>query len=99
MRCKRIQRETPAGIFFKSNTLPSSVLGKVHLAAPLQTASAIKNGAPPEGKRAGGNDGPAPPCRPVLLGNQKWYSALTIGVLAEAPGTRLLSLPNLLCQY
>ncbi len=86
-------------VFFVCNTLPGSVLGKVQLPVPLQAAPAIKNGAPPEGKRAGGNDGPAPPCRPVLLGNQKWYSALTIGVLAEAPGTRLLSLPNLLCQY
>jgi hypothetical protein len=62
-----------------------------------------KNGAPPAGKRAGGSGGTAPPCCLAPSGksevDQKWYSAFTIGVLADAPGTCLLSLPNLLCQY
>jgi hypothetical protein len=50
-----------------------------------------------------GNDRPgtAVPPRPARKSkpDQKWYSAFTIGVLADAPGTRLPSLPNFLCQY
>jgi hypothetical protein len=81
---------------------PSVCSSRLRLSAGRQHTPK-KNGAPPEGKRAAGSGKAAPPCRLAPSGksevDQKWYSAFTIGVLADAPGTCLLSLPNLLCQY